>query len=255
MKKIYKFFFFLFMTCAAAAQSLPPGLLGGMLKSDSWVIRKDLQQEEFKGNVSYDSVFYKLRADFALSDRLNNTFTLDGNVYLMNKNTAGAVLELYCKNAVFNTITQQGRAVSYPNKPLQIFYTVPLSYKIAAEGKILYIDGKKQTMDLRQNVKIKYTEPYDFALAFADAAFIDSAKNTARLTGNVELDNKNYTARAGEIFYDGQNNLLTITGNYPLFTMVNDDASAAMQSDSVTVNTASRRVAAEGRISGWFAPK
>ncbi|MCL2888074.1 MAG: hypothetical protein FWF35_02015 [Elusimicrobia bacterium] len=254
MKQIFKLFLFL-IPCAAAAQQLPPGLLGGMLKSDSWVIRKDAQQEEFKGNVSYDSGLYKLKSDYALSDRAKNTFTLDGNVYLMNKDTAGAMTELYSKNAVFNTLTQQGRAAAYPQKPLQIFYTVPDIYKVEAQGKTLNIDGKKQTLELKDNVKIKYTEPYDFALAFADTAFIDRAKNTARLTGNAELDNKNYTARAEDIFYDGAAGLITVTGNYPLFTMVNDDASAALQSDKVTVNTVTKNVEASGRISGWVAPK
>ncbi|MDR0291444.1 MAG: hypothetical protein LBI01_01415, partial [Elusimicrobium sp.] len=160
MKKIFKLFLLL-MPVAAAAQQLPPGLLGGMLKSDSWVIRKDAQQEEFKGNVSYDSALYKLKSDYALSDRAKNTFTLDGSVYLMNKDTSGATLELYSKNAVFNTLNKQGRAAAYAQKPLRLIYVVPQSYKAEAEGKTLNIDGKKSTLEIKDNVKIKYIAPYD----------------------------------------------------------------------------------------------
>jgi len=253
MKKIFKFFLILIIPCAGAAQTLPPGLLGGMLKSDSWVIRKDLQQEEFKGNVSYNSSLYKLKSDYALSDRAKNTFTADGNVYLMNKDLSGAILELYSQNAVFNTVTQKGRAAAGPQNPLRIFYTVPDVYKIAAEGETLNIDGKKSTLEIKDNVKIKYTEPYDFALAFADYAFIDRAKNTARLSGGVELDNKNYTVRAEDIFYDGA--FITVTGNYPLFTAANEDAYAAFQSDKVVINAATGYADAAGRIRGWISPK
>ncbi len=40
-----------------------PEVLGGIIQSDSWVIYKDKQQEEFKGHVSYDSERYVFRAD------------------------------------------------------------------------------------------------------------------------------------------------------------------------------------------------
>ena len=32
-----------------------PQVLGGLVQSDSWVIYKDKEQEEFKGHVSYDN--------------------------------------------------------------------------------------------------------------------------------------------------------------------------------------------------------
>lgn len=44
-----------------AAAALPP-VLGGLVSSDSWVIYKDKQQEEFKGNVSYDNGVYAFRS-------------------------------------------------------------------------------------------------------------------------------------------------------------------------------------------------
>lgn len=254
MKKIFKLLIFIAAAPALNAQSLPPGLLGGMLKSDSWVIRKDLQQEEFKGNVSYDSALYKLKADHALSDRAKNTFTLNGKVYLYNKTADGNTAELYSQSAFYNTAKKTAVAKS-GKTPLKLIYDTPGFYTITAQSKTLNLNLAKNHAQLNDNVKIKYETDVDFTLAFADKATINRAQNTALLEGNVEIDNKEYSVLAGKVFLDNNTNLLEVEGNYPLITADLEDANLAMQSDKIVLNTLTKKANASGRVSGWISPK
>ena len=90
-----------------AAATLPP-VLGGLVSSDSWVIYKDKQQEEFKGNVSYDNGVYAFRSDYALSERAQSRFSASGNVYLKQVEPNGPVYQAYADRARYNYKTQKG---------------------------------------------------------------------------------------------------------------------------------------------------
>lgn len=84
MKKLFLLFTFIlfapFVFCQTE-QDLSM-LLGGMVKSDKWIIRKDSFEEEFIGNVHYENEMYKISADKALSKRKDKTYELSGNVFL-----------------------------------------------------------------------------------------------------------------------------------------------------------------------------
>ncbi|WP_424244936.1 lipopolysaccharide assembly outer membrane protein LptD (OstA) [Elusimicrobium posterum] len=258
MKTIFKNIFFItFIFCALSvtAQKLPPGLLGGMLKSDKWVIKKDLQQEEFTGNVSYNSTLYKLRSDYALSDRKKDTFTLRGNVYLYNKTLQGETLELFSDKAFYNNAKRTAQASASNKELLKIIYDLPENYKITAEGKNLALDFKKETSALDKEVKVEYETKEDFTLAFADKAFFNNLSKTGFLEGNVEIDNKEYSVFAHRIDFNQNTSDITVSGGYPLVTMDNKDATLALQSDTITVNTQTRKANAAGRVSGWISPK
>ncbi|ACC98144.1 hypothetical protein Emin_0589 [Elusimicrobium minutum Pei191] len=254
MNKILKIFFcVLLFSCALNAQEIPAELLGGMLKSDSWVIKRDLQQEIFTGNVRFDSGMYKLNADKVISNRKNNTVSIIGNAYLFNRLKTGETIELFSDKILFNTKNRKGSASKVQN-PVNIIYQMPEEYKLDILSNYAHIDGIKSTINLKEDVKIKYTTPASFILGYADSAFIDRANRNAVFEGSVEFDNTEYTLYAGKVSYEGSKNEITIERNYPLILAANEDITGALQSDFIKINTLTKKVHARGRVSGWVAP-
>lgn len=252
MKKIL---FLIFTLCAvtAPAQELPEGLLGGLLKSDKWLIHKTEQSEEFIGNVRYESELYKLKSAYAKSDRKNNIFTLEKDVYLWNKNLKGDTSAVTADNVVFNLNTGAGAAAG--NKtPLNIVYTTSDAV-LEAESKTAAFNTKKETLTLKDNVKIKYTLPADFLLAFSEAAYVDRKNDTLRLSGNVELDTSQYSVLAREVSLDNKNNKAVIAGGRPVVTADKPEFSLAAQSERIEIDTLNQKIKAHGRINGWVQPK
>ncbi len=253
MKKLI-FILPVFFALSAGAQSLPPGLLGGMLKSDSWKIYKDKQTEEFEGNVRYDSEFYKLRAAKAVSNRADNIFTLNKNVYLFNKDVAGTTAEVTADNIVFNLNTAQGTAREGNKTPLKIVYTTA-GNTLEANGKTGVFNTAKETLNLKDNVKIKYTAPEDFILAFANTAFIDRKNEVLDLSGNVSLDSREYSVQAHNVKMDNKANYLIISGGRPVVSATKENFDIAMQSEKIEMDTLNKKIKAQGRINGWIQQK
>ncbi|MGB2579086.1 lipopolysaccharide assembly outer membrane protein LptD (OstA) [Elusimicrobium simillimum] len=254
MKRIFSLILASALVTPLAAQQLPPGLLGGMLKSDKWIVKRDKQQEEFIGNVSYQSKFYKLKADRAVSDRAKDTFTIFGNTYLMNKDADGKMVEMYSDNAKFTNFDRKAYAEG-GDSMVNIIYTVPGEYKIDAKGKHAYSNTTVNSLKLWENATMTYTTEDDFIVAFADSFYVNQTGKVIFLEGNVELDNKNYTAFADYMSYNGFKQLITAEKNYPLFLMDNEDMSGALQADYVEVKTNTKFVRATGRVRGWVTPK
>ena len=76
MKKIFLLFTFIFLAPFVLSQTEQDlsMLLGGMVKSDKWIIRKDSFEEEFIGNVHYENEMYKiLHPNAVLSIKVDNT--------------------------------------------------------------------------------------------------------------------------------------------------------------------------------------
>ena len=85
MKNKFIFLSLVLALSPALCAAQDTALLGGMVQSDRWIIRKDKMEEEFIGNVSYKNDIYNIKADYALSRRKEQTFTLKGNVFASQK--------------------------------------------------------------------------------------------------------------------------------------------------------------------------
>ncbi|WP_428897842.1 hypothetical protein Dip518_000026 [Parelusimicrobium proximum] len=234
-------------------QKIPDGILGGIVKSDRWLIKKDAQQEEFIGNVSYDTPKYKLKADRALSDRKNNIFTLNGRAYLMHKTDKGAVSELTGDKIVFNNNTGKGTVTS-AKAPVSIIYTLP-DYKIEADSRKADFNIKKETADLTDNVRIKYTTDEDFLLLFSDKAFFNRRAERAVFMGNVDAATSAYSILAGKAVADNLSNTVVFEERRPVATADVNNTKMALQSDKISIDTAKRKISAHGSIRGWIQPE
>ena len=92
-------------------------ILGGMVKSDRWIIRKDKAEEEFIGNVHYENENYKISADRALSQRSLNVYTLSGNVFAQ-RSQDGQTISLQAAKVFFNRKKDSGYAQGSKKKQI-----------------------------------------------------------------------------------------------------------------------------------------
>jgi lipopolysaccharide transport protein LptA len=83
-------------------------LLGGLVQSDRWLIHKDKAQEEFIGNVRYSNDTVSLKADHALSDRLNKIYTLRGNVNASYKLPQNATAQISADKVLYDQKSDRG---------------------------------------------------------------------------------------------------------------------------------------------------
>jgi lipopolysaccharide export system protein LptA len=197
-------------------------LLGGLVQSDRWIIRKDKNEEEFIGNVRYENDIYKIDAHRALSNRKERTYTIEGNIRaLRSDKKTGERAELKAQKVFYNKPLDFGYAVAAQKKQISIFYdTADNKYKL-------------------------YGNKLDFSDKFTNFKIIGNAKLH-------NIDNKLY---AQEIVFNTQNGILRASGGRPVLNGSNEDADYAVQADIITAQTQENKYKAQGKVQGWITSK
>ncbi len=203
----------------AAAQL--PQVLGGIVQSDEWIIYKDKAQEEFKGHVFYDNDIYTFKADYALSDRNQNTATARGHVYLKQQEPQNPVYEAWGDYARYNYKTGKGILKSTSKNPAR-----------------LQITDTVQTVTARaQQISFNTT----------DRVFV--------LTGDVNVERttqgNTQTLQADTVIYDAERNTTTAYGKRPLSTGSTDQGTFAIIADKVNSDAQATVVTLDGHVQGW----
>ena len=219
MKKIFLFFtltlFAPFVFCQTE-QDLSM-LLGGMIKSDKWIIRKDSFEEEFIGNVYYENEIYKISADKALSKRKEKTYELSGNVFLSRTENN-------------TTITLNAGRVFYDQKK-------DIGFANAV--------NKKQ-------VKIVYITPKNVYTLLANKVEFSKKANFFKASGKVQLSDKENTLKAEEVTFDRVSGIFEAVSVRPIMLGKNKDGSYALEADKMIVNTKTSKFYATGKPQGWL---
>lgn len=194
-------------------------LLGGMVQSDKWIIRKDKAEEEFIGNVKYENENYKITANRALSQRRLNAYTISGNVSAQRK--------------------QDGQTASV--KADKIFYN--------QKKDTGYIKGsrKKQLMlslsDINNQFKL-YADTLNFTAKFS----------VFEAEGDCELNDLDNTLYADKMTYDVETGIFTAEESRPVLFGYNADGDYALQADKITADNKNGLYKASGRVMGWLVP-
>lgn len=191
-------------------------LLGGMVQSDRWIIRKDKMEEEFIGNVSYKNDIYTAKADYALSRRREQTFNLKGNVFASQKKN-GTTAQITAENFFYNNKTGEGYATPKKNAQVNAVYTT-------------------QTNRLK---------------AFGNKLDFKDKFSVFEMSGNCELDEINNTLYADKMIFDTNSGVFNAHGNRPVLWGFNPDGDYAVQADDITVQTKEGFLKAQGRVQGW----
>lgn len=216
MKNKFIFLTLFLALCPALCAAQETALLGGMVQSDRWIIRKDKMEEEFIGNVSYKNDIYTAKADYALSRRKQQTFTLKGNVFASQKKD-GAKAQFTAENFFYDNKTGSGYAT--PKKDSQV-------------------SGVYNTGVNRLKV---FGNKLDFKDKFS----------VFEMNGNCELDEINNTLYADKMIFDSNTGVFTATGSRPVLWGFNPDGDYAVQADTITAQTQEGFFKAQGRVSGW----
>ena len=219
MRKIFLLFTFIlfapFVYCQTE-QDLSM-LLGGMVKSDKWIIRKDSFEEEFIGNVHYENEMYKISADRALSKRKAKTYELSVNVFLSRTEND-------------TTITlNAGR----------VFYNQQKDTGIVNAAK-------------KAQVKIVYTTPENVYTLLANKIEFSNKANFFKASGSVQLSDKENTLKAKEVTFDRISGVFEALSARPIMLGANKDGSYALEADKLTVNTKTGKSNAVGNVQGWL---
>ncbi|MDR1124235.1 MAG: LptA/OstA family protein [Elusimicrobiota bacterium] len=196
-------------------------LLGGMVQSDSWIIRRDKAEEEFSGNVRYENDLYKIRADRGLSQRALRAYTLRGNVYAAREDETSKA-HIKADKIFYNQARDTGYVL--PQKGAQL----ELGYNIKNGGPAYRFYGDR----------------LDFGAKFT----------SYKLSGWAELDDKDNALYSREMTFDLNTGIFEAYGGRPLLLGFNDDGDYAISADKITAYTGESRYSAQGRVQGWLAP-
>ena len=225
MRKIYSIFFifsalFLFSVCFAQEEQDLSVLLGGMIKSDKWIIRKDAMEEEFIGNVHYENETYKLQADKALSRRKLKNYELSGNVLLSRKDK-DTILTLTAGRVYYD----QNKDTGFANA--------------AKKGQ----------------VKIVYNTPDNTYTLLADKIEFSKQANFLKATGKIKLTDKDNILKAQSATFDRISGIFEAQPQRPQVSGKNDDGTYAVEADKIIVDTKKGTIKTIGNSQGWLTLK
>lgn len=234
-----------------AAAEIPP-VLGGVVQSDSWVIYKDKQQEEFTGHVSYDNGAYVFRADYALSERAQSRFSARGRVYLRQNEPDGSFYEAYADSAHYNYKTQKGVLTSAANKTVKLVYSDAKKQTVTATAKRASFDLNQKLFILQDKVRVERPTPQGAEILTAEKATYKQAENYAILEGGAKATDGSRTLEAETIVYDGNKNASYAYGARPLVHGKTDQGTFSVIADKVSSDNAANAISLDGKVQGWI---
>lgn len=232
-------------------KDIPPAL-GGLIKSDSWVIYKDKQQEEFVGNVSYDNGAYIFRADYALSERAKNTFSARGHVFLRQNNSDKSFYEMHAARGSYNYNTQTGQLYSNAKEPVRLIYNDGKDQTVTATAKQAQFDLAARIYILSGGVHILRQTAEDTQTVTAQKATLKQFQNYALLEGNATLSDTKRTLIADTIEYDGEHNTAVAYGQRPLLQGQTEQGTFAVIADKLQSENDGQQINLSGQVQGWI---
>lgn len=233
------------------SNNVPP-VLGGIVKSDSWVIYKDKEQEEFKGNVAYDNDAYKFRSDYALSDRKKGSFSASGRVYLKQTGEKGSFYEAQADRGHYNYNTQKGALYADKGKRLKLVYRDEQGDVSTARAQKADFDLNKKLYNLYGNVVITRPSPKGLVTLKAQKVNADQLAEKAVLEGDAQLTTPDYSLTAQTIVFDGKNNHSYAYGSRPLARGKTEQGTFAIIADKAQAENESRKIVMNGNVQGWL---
>ena len=229
-----------------------PEVLGGIVKSDTWIIYKEKKQEEFSGRVSYDNGAYTFRADYALSDRARNTFFARGNVFLRQQNKDGSFYESYSRQARYNYYTQQGQLDGTAQHPVRLVYHTEKNETLTALARKATFDLAQKIYILQGDVHIERPTPQGTQILTAQKATFKQQDEYALLEGNATVTDSQRTLHAKTIIYDGKNNTSYAQGDRVLASGKTEQGTFAIIADNVQSDNEGQKIDLNGHVQGWF---
>ncbi|OGS04587.1 MAG: hypothetical protein A3G41_03440 [Elusimicrobia bacterium RIFCSPLOWO2_12_FULL_59_9] len=198
---------------AASADAAPSDIQGRAIRSDQWVIRRKEKEEEFIGNVSFQSEQAQVSSDWALI-RDEQIFSARGHLHIEKKIAENERLELWGDEGVYSETEGKARA----------------------EG----------------NLRFLHSAAGAFRSGAADKALWDGGLQQLTLTGRVRLTGPDYSAWSRQAVYDRPTGEIALEGGRPVVRAQDRDWTSEIQAEYILLDLRRQRIAARGQVHGWI---
>jgi hypothetical protein len=204
-------------TAAAAADAT--SVAGSVVRSKEWVIRRGAnKEEEFIGNVRYESAGTRLTSDWALFKHADRTWLARGSVFLRREAADGTVFEGTGAKAGHDEESKFGFLEPAPGELVHFTRTPPgLEPDRGESGRVSW-----------------------------------NGENHVTLSAGAKVWGPRLELAADEAVYEKKEGRLTLNGGRPVLRKIEGEWTTALKADSVVATEAPRRVEARGRVKGWM---
>jgi lipopolysaccharide export system protein LptA len=207
--------------CVANDKVRLPKVLGGVVRSKQWIMKRNVGEEEFIGDVSYKMPGYQIFSDWALYSRKTEVIKLKGNIR--------------GKKAWEDSSTTDASADSGRYE--------------ANERKIWLYSNPNS------NVIINHNDPkYGAWSSKSKSAVYDDETSLLTLEDNVYINSKDITSKSDMARYYQLQSLLKLDGK-PLIWGSYNDYDFAIQGNSATASKFYQELQIEGSVKGWIKSK
>ncbi len=200
-----------------AAQSTP--VAGSVVRSKEWVIRRGVsKEEEFIGDVRYQSAGTRLTSDWALFKHADKSWQARGSVFLNRTAEDGTIFEARGEKAGHDETTMRGFLEPAPGGRVVFTRTPPgVEPDHGESGRVSWNGERKVTLSAG-----------------------------AKVWGpRVEL-------AADEAVYEKEAGRLTLNGGRPVLRKIEGEWTTALKADTVVATESPKRIEARGRVKGWM---
>jgi lipopolysaccharide export system protein LptA len=215
---------FLIGSLTPAYAQAPAEMIGSVVKSDKWNVKRRPQKiEELSGNVTYDKGPRRLRADWAIFNHDTGDMQARGNIRLRQEMPSGESVLALGNSARHNRKTGIGHMLGTDARPIGFEHKLPDG---AIRGK-----GK------------------------AGRADWDEKKQEISLSGGVDYTDIQGEGRAQKAVYRQTDQSLELTGARPVLHAREENWALAVQAEKITAFRRvpfGRKVVANGKTSGWL---
>lgn len=206
----------------AAARAEPPApIAGSVVRSKEWIVRRGAApEEEFIGDVRYDSAGVKLSADWALYRRALKNWEARGRVILRRELSNGDVIEARGGKARYDETSLLGTLEPAPGSRVG-FIRAPVGEEADyGEGDRLVWNGDRD----------------------------------ATLAGRAHAWGPRLEAWADSARYEKDARRLFLRGGRPVARKITEDGgwTTALAADEIDVADSPRRLEARGKVKGWL---
>ena len=193
---------------------------GSVVRSKEWIVRRGKsREEEFIGEVRYDSAGTNLSADWALYRQGPNDWKARGHIAVRRELSGGDVVETVGEKAWYDENTLKGRLEPAPGARIPLLHTPPEGGPDHAEGDHLTWIG--ETVGVLSGRARGWGPRGEF---WADTARYDRELSTRSVT---------------------------LGGARPVIHNFQGGDDAGLKADTIVVFDAPRRAVASGRVLGW----
>jgi len=202
---------------SAAAQSTP--VAGSVVRSKEWVIRRgENKEEEFIGDVRYQSAGTRLTSDWALFKHADRTWQARGAVFIRREAADGDIFEARGHKAGHDQNTKRGYLEPEPGARVRFTRTPRgLETDHGESGRVTWNGESKVT-----------------------------------LSAGAKVWGPRLQLAADEAVYEKKDGRLTLNGGRPVLRKVEGEWTTALKADEVIALETPRRVSARGQVKGWM---